>query len=200
MDDFNRCPFTQFTRLLLSKSELNQPVYHLQHASGFNINIILYMLWLAKERYGRMTKRNVKDLQTQVMLWHQRVIAELKYTHALLEKQVDGVSVKIKSLLEEEIAKAYLIEQCMIYDSKIKTRVLRRTPHQQLIDACASMMYYCELKNDLLIEEDQAAYTQLLLSVFDRLSPAEVEQEVAQAFKQLQTTAEKPVQLMWEAL
>lgn len=200
MEDFTVCPFTQFTRNLLSRSALAQPIYHLQHESGFNVNIILYFLWLAKECYGRLTKRNVRDLQTQIMLWHQRVIAELKYTHALLGNHTDSVSVNIKHLLEEEIAKAHLIEQCMIYDSKIKTRQLRRTPHQQLTDACTSMIYYCELKNDLLIEADQIAYAQLAVLVFDMLPKAAVEQEVTQAFDQLKTTAGKPVQLMWDAI
>ncbi|MCX7121407.1 MAG: DUF2390 domain-containing protein [Gammaproteobacteria bacterium] len=200
MEDFNRhCLFTQFTSELLSHPELNQSIYHLQHASGFNINIILYFLWVAKSRYGRLSKRNVKELEAQVMLWHQRVIAELKYTYALLGDRTDSISTNIKQLLKEEIAKAHMIEQCMLYESRIKTRVLRRTPQQQLMDACASMLYYCELKNDLLIEEDQAAFNQLFYFVFDSFSRAEVEQEISLTFNQLKINAETPTQLMWEA-
>ncbi|OGT57860.1 MAG: hypothetical protein A3F43_01305 [Gammaproteobacteria bacterium RIFCSPHIGHO2_12_FULL_42_10] len=200
MEDFNRhCLFTQFTSDLLAHPELNQSIYHLQHDSGFNINIILYFLWLAKSRYGRLSKRNLKDLEAQVMLWHRRVIAELKYTYALLTGHTDSISVKIKHLLEEEIAKAHMIEQCMMYESKIKTKVLRRTPQQQLMDGCASMLYYCELKNDLLIEEDKAAFNQLFYFVFDTFSRAEVEQEITLAFNQLKVNPGISVQLMWEA-
>ncbi|MCX7125285.1 MAG: hypothetical protein NTU49_05950, partial [Gammaproteobacteria bacterium] len=166
---------------------------------GFNINIILYFLWLAKARYGRLTKRNMKELQTQVMLWHQRVIAELKYTHALLADHSDSVSVQIKYLLQEEIAKAYMIEQCMLYESKLKTQVLRRTPYQQLTDACVSMIHYCELKNDLLIDEDQAAFIQLFSLVFD-IDRVDIEKEIILAFNRLKTIADQPVQMMWEAL
>ena len=200
MEDFNRhCPFTQFTSNLLANPKLNPTLYHLQHESGFNINIILYFLWLAKARYGRLTKRNMKELQTQVMLWHQRVIAELKYTHALLADHSDSVSVQIKYLLQEEIAKAYMIEQCMLYESKLKTQVLRRTPYQQLTDACVSMIHYCELKNDLLIDEDQAAFIQLFSLVFD-IDRVDIEKEIILAFNRLKTIADQPVQMMWEAL
>lgn len=198
MEDCSQdCPFTQFTQKLLAKVELNQAIYHLQHDSGFNINIILYLLWMAKTRFGRLTKRNIKMLQAEIALWHQRVIAELKYTHALVANNSDPVAVQIKQALQEEIIKAHLIEQHLLYEFQLKTRPLRRTPLQQLVDACMSMIHYCELKNDLLLEEDQAAFMQLFSAVFDELTPSEIEKQVSIAFQRLKT--EQPTQLMWEA-
>src|SRR3990167_8248005 len=165
MEDISQhCPFIQFTHDLLAKAELNQVVYHLQHDSGFNINIILYLLWLSKARYGRLSKRNVKALQAQITVWHQRIIAELKYTHALVANQTDSIAIQIKQALQEEIIKAHLVEQRMLYDSQLKTHPLRRSLQQQLADGCMSMIHYCELKNDLLLDDDQTAFIQLFNS------------------------------------
>ena len=166
MEDISQhCPFIQFTHDLLAKAELNQVVYHLQHDSGFNINIILYLLWLAKARYGRLSKRNVKALQ-------------------------------IKQELQEEIIKAHLVEQRMLYDSQLKTHPLRRSLQQQLADGCMSMIHYCELKNDLLLDDDQTAFIQLFSAVFNDLARTEVEKQILLAFDRLKT--EQPAQLMWQ--
>ncbi len=197
MDDSNQqCPFVQFTHALLVRPELNSPVLHLQHDSGFNINIVFYLLWLAKARFGRVTKYHLKVLQTQITLWHQRVVAELKYTHALVADNPDPIAVRIKQALQEAIVKAHFIEQQMLYESKLKTHSLRRTVLQQLADACASVIHYCELKNDLLMEEDQAAFIQLFSAVFDMIPKSDIEKNIMSAFEQLKTA--QPTQLMWE--
>ena len=198
MEDFSRhCPFTQFTHQLLLKNELDQVVSHLQHQSGFNINIVFYLLWLAKARYGRLTRQNLKVLQSQIALWHQRVIAELKYTHALVADHTDPAAIEIKQALQEEIMKAHIIEQCMLYDSGLKTHLLRRSSTQQLADACASVIHYCELKNDLLINEDQAAFIQLFFVVFDDVKRTEIEKQITIAFDRLKEPATQQ-QMMWE--
>lgn len=192
MDD---CPFIQFAQVLLEKTDLNQAVYHLQHDSGFNINIILYLLWLAKARYGRLTKRHVNILQTQIIVWHQRVIAELKYTRALLVDQKDVIALQIKQELQAEIIRAHIIEQHMLYETRLKRKTLRRSTAQQLADACVSVMHYCELKNDLLVDNDHTAFTQLFSAVFDETAQTEIEKNILNSFDQLKM--EQPPQLMW---
>jgi hypothetical protein len=197
MEDCSQdCVFTQFTRELLAKTGLSKAVYHLQHDSGFNINIILYVLWLAKASYGRISKRSIKILQAQIMLWHQRVIAELKYTHALVADHTDPLAVQIRHLLQKEIVKAHWIEQQMLYESQLKTQPLRRTALQQLADACASLMNYCELRNELVVDEDQSAFIQLFCVVFQGISRSVIEDHVVSAFNKLK--AQQPAQMMWE--
>lgn len=200
MEDFSRhCPFTQFAHHLLVRSELSESISHLQHQSGFNINIIFYSLWVAKSRYGRLTRQNLKVLQSQIALWHQRVIAELKYTHALVADHKHPAAIQIKQALQEEIIKAHIIEQCMLYDSGLKTHLLRRSSVQQLADACASMIHYCELKNDLLIDEDQAAFIQLSLAVFDDIKRSDIEKQIKSAFDRFKVPTTHQLQMMWEA-
>lgn len=197
MEDCNQdCAFTQFTRELLAKTGLSKAVYHLQHDSGFNINIILYVLWLARASYGRISKRNIKMLQAQIMLWHQRVIAELKYTHALVADHTDPLAVQIRHLLQKEIVKAHWIEQQMLYESQLKTQPLRRTASQQLADACASLMHYCELRSELVVDEDQSAFIQLFSVAFQDLPRSVIEDHIVTAFNKLK--AQQPAQMMWE--
>lgn len=198
MEDVSRhCPFTQFTCDLLANTALNTVIYHLQHESGFNINIVLYSLWLAKMRYGRLTKRQLKLLLAEITVWHQRIISELKYTHALVANQKDPIAVEIKNALQAEIIKAHFIEQHMLYQSSIKKSALRRSLPQQLVDACASLLHYCELKNDLLLDEDQQAFIGLFSAVFDTIESSDIVKQIQLIFEQLKTG--RPTQLMWEA-
>ncbi len=199
MEDINQqCPFVEFSRGLLENTELAKPIYHLQHDSGFNINLIFYLLWFAKACFGRLTKRNVKILQSQIVLWHQRVIAELKYTYALVAEQTDSIALQIKQALQEEILRAYVIEQHMLYESRLKTNLLRRSLPQQLMDACVSMTHYCELKNDLLIEDDQNAFIKLSSVVFNTVPQSDIEKQVLLAFSRFKS--DRSSQLMWSEL
>lgn len=198
MEDFNQhCPFSRFAADLFSKEQVNSAIYHLQHRNGFNVNIVLYLLWLAKACYGRVTKRQVKMLQSQVALWDQRVIAELKYTHALVATHPDPVAMQIKNELQDEILKAHYIEQHMLYDLKFKTRLLRRSPHQQLVDACVNLANYCEIKNDVLLPEDRTVFTRLLQVVFDTIEPTEIAKQTQLSLDRFHMPTDQPVQMMW---
>lgn len=199
MEDLTRyCPFTQFTHQLLIRDELSRVISHLQHESGFNVNIVLYFLWLAKSSYGRLTCQDLKFLQGQVMLWHQRVIAELKYTHALVVNSADPTAIHIKQVLQEEIVKAHIIEQQMLYDTRVKVHVLRRSMQQQVSDACASMMHYCQIKNDLLADEDRDAFIYLFACVFPHVVRFEIEQQIDAVFNQMKMKPNRQLQMMWE--
>jgi uncharacterized protein (TIGR02444 family) len=198
MEDFNQhSPFSQFVTDLFAKGQISSAVYHLQHRSGFNINIILYLLWLAKACYGRVTKRQVKMLESQVALWHQRVIAELKYTHALVANHADPIAGQIKNALQVEIVKAHYIEQRMLYDVKLKTRLMRRSSQQQLIDACFNIVAYCEMRSDALLPEDQTVFTQLFQVIFDTITPTEIMKQIQLSLDQFRLAADQPVQMVW---
>lgn len=199
MEDFSRhCPFSRFTRDVFASDQMSSALYHLQHRSGFNLNIVLYLLWLAKACYGRTTKRQVKTLESQVALWHHRVVAELKYTHALVATHPDPIAVQIKSELQAEIVKAQCIEQRMLYDLKLKTRLLRRSAQQQLVDACVNIVSYCELKNELLLSEDQVALGQLFQAVFNTIEPAEISKQLRLSLNRFQVPSEHSTQMMWQ--
>lgn len=191
--------FVDFARKHLAIPSLVQPIFHLQHQSGFNINVLLYLLWIAKRQRGRLTKQHIKVLQGEITVWHQRVITELKYTYALLVDQNEPVAISIREALEEEIGKAYVIEQQMLSESKIKNQMLRRTPNQQLADACASIVHYCELKNDLMSKADGAAFIQLFSAVFDDAKSEEIEKHVAQISDQFAFPQSQPAQqVLWQ--
>lgn len=197
-DHIQLCPFTQFTYKLLNNNELNQTLYHLQHNSGFNINIIFYLLWVAKSQYGRLTKRQIKQCENEISVWHQQVIAELKYTHALILQYVSPKALQIKEAIQKEIVKAHLIEQYMLYSTRLKTPLLNRNHHQQLLDACMSLIHYCQLKNDLLIDDDQVAFNHLFSIVFDNLSELEIKKEIQMALREFKILASKAnYQMSW---
>lgn len=190
MDDFcEQSPFMQFAHTLLTNGTVDDAVYHLQHRGGFNINIILYLLWLAKMRYGRLTKRQIRLLESHILEWHQRVISELKYTHALIAISLDPNMLEIKQSLEEEITKAYVLEQQMLHDTQIKTTLLRRTTAQQLTDACVSFMRYCELKHEVVVEKDQTAFAELMRCVFTHTTKSDIKKNILKSFAQFKMSA-----------
>lgn len=200
MEDASRLnPFVCFAQTLLTKPALSQTIYHLQHNSGFNINVLFYLLWLAKMKYGRLTKRHIKILQGQITVWHQCVIVELKYTRAMVVNHTTPAAIKIRCALEEEIMKAHEIEQHMLYESKLKNQALRRTSNQQLADACASIIHYCELKNDLLTDADQTAFIQLFSTVFDDVDQPAIEKNIAMISDQFKLFQMQPAQhALWQ--
>lgn len=197
MEDMNRSNFfTLFSHELSSISELNQAITHFRDNSSFNINIIFYLLWFGKSCFGRLTKKHLKILQAEITLWHQRVISELKYTYASINDTSHLTALQIKQALGEEIAKANIIEQIMLYELGSKTKSLHRTSAQQMHDACMSMVHYCELKNNLFFERDQSAFRQLLFAVFDGIAPVDIEKQTSQTFNQLKV--ERSTQLILE--
>lgn len=201
MEDFiQHCPFSRFATDMFSKSSMHAALYHLQHRAGFNINIVLYLLWLAKACYGRVTKRQVKLTQAQIALWHQRVIVELKYTYALVANHPGPVALQIKQALQSEISKAHLIEQHMLYDLKLKMRLLRRSAQQQLLDACVNLANYCELKNEVLLEEDASALQKIFQMVFDSLDTNEINKQIQLNLQRFHLPLEQPVQTRWQEL
>ena len=191
-------PFTQFAHNLLINESVQAALLHLQHHSGFNINLILYALWFAKSRGGKLTKRNLNLLQITIYSWHQRILVELKYTHALLANDLTDIAINIKRQLQEEIERANLIEQRMLVESRPKIKALKRSTKQQLDDASASLINYCELKNDLLIQEDKTALIKLLCHVFDELTESDIHNQINTIFDRLKAPELNPVQLMWE--
>lgn len=193
-------PFTQFAHDLLINEKAQQAFLHLQHHSGFNINLVLFSLWFAKARFGRLSKRNLNLLQLTIYSWHQRIVVELKYTHELVMGHSSDIAINIKRQLEEEIERANLIEQRMLVEAKLKMKINKRNAKQQLDDACASLIHYCELKNDLLIPEDKTALTQLLHHVFDELSISDINNQIDTIFNRTETPELFPTQLMWEGL
>jgi hypothetical protein len=188
MEDMNRFnPFVVFSNGLFSRAELNQSILYFQHNSSFNINIIFYLLWFAKSCCGRLTKKQLKILQTEITLWHQRIISELKYTYSSINSDSHLTASKIKQVLGEEIVKANVVEQIMLFEMGSKTKPLHRTPTQKIIDACMSMIYYCELKNNAFLENDQSAFKQLLCVVFNDVSATDVEKQASITFNQMKT-------------
>ncbi|HLD84832.1 MAG TPA: DUF2390 domain-containing protein [Coxiellaceae bacterium] len=191
------CPLTQFSDALLNNTSLKNAFYHLQHRSGFNINIILYLLWLAKACHGRLTKKQIQLLESHIILWHQRVVSELKYTHALVADQTDPAVVHIKEALQTEIVKAHHIEQQMLFDSESKRHVLKRNDMQQLADACANLSNYCETRQNLLIDEDEKVFFQIFCVMFDELNDIDIRKQLVRAFVRF-TLPGRPVQMTWK--
>lgn len=200
MEDVNQhCPLVQFVSELLAQPDLNRAIYQLQHHSGFNMNMVFYLLWVAKSRFGRLTKRQLKALEGHILLWHQRVVAELKYTHALVANHPDPVAVQMRQALQTEILRAHQVELRLLYDAHMKAQLLRRTPPQQLADACASLATYCELKNDLFIPEDRDAFVLLFSFVFGDMAQTDIEKHVAQLADQFQVLSNQLTQqALWD--
>lgn len=188
-------PFSQFARSIIANSKLHAPLYQLQHESGFNLNILLYLIWYARMGYGRLSRRQVMLLESHIILWHQRVISELKYTHALLTHSEDKIAIEIRRALEIEIERAYYIEQEMLFDSEKKRHVTKQKLEQKLSDACINLLRACELKNNFLIEKDLASFFKILQHAFSDRDSDEIRDQLTRAFSRYTNTSS---QLTWE--
>lgn len=200
VSDNNRS-FSEFAQRLLANPELQSSLLHLQHHSGFYINLLLYLLWLGKQQFGRVNKQKIRSLLLLITPWHKRVISELKFTHALLAHHHDAVSKKIKEALETEILKALVIEQQMLEESPVlmNDKPEHRSPKQCIADACASIAQYCEVKNELFVLQDQAALISLFQAIFEEMNFDQIESQINKTFSRFQSTLQSGVQLTWES-
>lgn len=200
MDDVNQyCPLTRFSHTLFANSALDPVLSQLQNQGEFNLNVIFYLLWTAKACHGRLTKRQLKALQQQIAVWHQRVILELKYTYAMLAHHSDPDANEIKRAIQEEILRANDIEQRLLFESRIKTHLLRRTPRQQLSDACASIANYSSVKQSHWMSEHRSIFSVLFACVFEEVVEDEIEREIASMWDRT-LLVNPPVvqQVLWE--
>src|SRR3990167_319248 len=200
MDDFTpQCPLTQFSRTLFAKPVLSRVLLELQNQAEFNLNIVFYLLWIAKKCHGRLAKRQLKMLQAQIDAWHQQVILELKYTYSLLEKYNDPEAMEIKRAVQEEIVRANDIEQCLLFETEIKTNTIRRAPLQQLSDACASIANSCSLKQHSWVTRHHATLAILFSTVFDEVTEEDIERELTLLGERIQLPRPSATQQpMWE--
>ena len=195
MEDPDISSFPKFAEKILSVEVLSPTFNYLQQQCGFQLNVLLYLLWLSKARFGRLTKKQLRQLLDFMMSWHQRVISELQYAYALVADQSGEAAQGIQQILALEIAQALKIEQEMLFESQIKSKRLQRSPKQQLVDACASIKHYCAVKKDVLMRNDQPALMALCAAVFDEVSHQTIESQVSQIFENTHGLAG---QLAWD--
>ena len=190
---------TRFSHALFANAALDPVLSQLQNQGEFNLNIIFYLLWAAKTCHGRMTKRQLRDLQLQIAVWHQRVILELKYTYAMLTNHADPAACEIKHAIQEEILRANDIEQRLLFESRINMHLLRRTPRQQLSDACASIVNYSSVEQSHWMSGHRSIFTVLFSCVFEEVAQDEVEREISSIWDRTLSAQPSVTQrVLWE--
>lgn len=198
-DVAKQCPLVQFSQMLFSRQELAAPLSTLQQQGEFNLNIVFYLLWAAKACHGRLTKRQLKSLQLQVVLWHQRVILELKYTYAMLARHKDSEAAEIKQAIQEEILRANAIEQHLLFEAGVKLSLLQRTPVQQLSDACTSFMNYCSLSQLAWLAAHRPLMKNFFSSIFEEVPKTDIDRVLGMMLDKALPSSDQLMQpSLWE--
>lgn len=170
------CIFTEFTQALLLEAPVLSAVACIQAYDYLNTNVILYLLWFSLSSGGRLPVKALSMLDREVALWRQRVTVELKYTHAMLKGAHTPMADELRAELQDEIAKAHLIEQQMLYDAGLKLARFspKRSPTRCMQDTVINWAAYVT-SHELTCDQNLVvALAQLLQTVFQSQVDASV--------------------------
>lgn len=166
-------PFVEFVQKLHNQPFIHHALERLQEECGLNPNVVLFLLWFAATKQGRLLKKHYHILEMAVQPWHECVVLALAKLSKSAARSSKRLIAKLQNLIQTEFKLANEIEQRLLSDAIVSTK-LKRTSSQQLNDACYNVMYYCKINKKALTNEDQQALTLILQDVFAGLTQNEI--------------------------
>lgn len=152
-----------------------------KHNTTLNFNFILYSIWFAIEKQGRIRKAGFIKLQESVQSWHERISSALQTllesTKIMQKRNVEFLT----ETLEEELQFAIAIEQKLLADALMCDFPLPRSEAQQLADASYNIANYYKVLQMRLDEKTRDALIALLQFVFPNQPTYEVSNHLSYA-------------------
>lgn len=168
-------PFVIFAQEVTKNSLANDALARLQRQQVLNINLILYGLWHGLSQRGRIFKQDIKALLQAIRPWHELVLLSLK--------RIAGRLPRLDEWFAVEILAAENIERQLIADTLFKLNFHKKSPAQQLSDACHNIATYCKIVNAHVEPQDQNAIIILLQVSFPNLLATAITTACEAAFK-----------------
>lgn len=181
--------FSDFVKNLEADQRCDAILFDFKRTHAINVNLWVFLFWYATEQYGRLTKKELTQLATEVSHWHERVLLPLRRLATATKMQP-----AINQDVQTEIDFANTIEQKFLAEAlMLKSR--SRTMTQQLGDACHNLALYCKhLKIHLdLRSKEQSVY--LLRFIFPSITEAAIIKACDSAWQALVNSSELGAQL-----
>lgn len=171
-------PFWEFSLALYANQPIKLACLDLQQRHGFNVNIVLFLFWLAKTGRGRLSRQQLTQMLEQLLPWRNYITLALRKHRLGLGKQKQDkpkLAKRYEKILDVEI-KAEQVEQLMLTDMLLLTRYPDRSLWQNANDLLASLKAYASVVETKLDVDDEGPISQLLMHTFPQLTLANIEQ------------------------
>lgn len=168
-------PFWNFSLSFYRKRQVEESLLQLQRRYGFNVNVVLYLLWYAQIGQGGLTQKKIRALLTLIAPWHNKVVLPLRR----LRNQLTREHELYRSILEEEL-NAEHIEQTLMYEKLWIVDPKVRSQSQKVVDSCRSLASYCFLAHAKAENEMAILVVDLLCALYPTLPREDIEQVTAE--------------------
>ncbi|MEE9451284.1 MAG: TIGR02444 family protein [Gammaproteobacteria bacterium] len=170
-------PFWEFSIAMYSQQEAKQGCLALQERLSMNVNIILFICWLAQTGRGRLQRNDFIKITHLLNRWHNAITQTLRGLRRLISKAFIPQNIQAckQDILSQEIA-AEQIEQLMLAKHFEQLSSAPRTTLQKATDAVVSMRTYAKSIGVTYNEQDQQAIQQILTHVFAKISMGDLKQ------------------------
>ncbi|MCB1827573.1 MAG: TIGR02444 family protein [Coxiellaceae bacterium] len=156
-------PFWDFSLHFYRQPGAEEALLLCQQQYGFNVNIILYILWFSDIGQGGLSQLKMRKILQLVASWHNKVVLPLRRLRNAIDSEHQAELRR--TILEEEL-NAEHVEQLLLYEDVWFLTKKVKSPQQKMIDVCKSISSYCYLmrvKADDALTETINTLLQLLL-------------------------------------
>ena len=152
--------FSHFTEALFS----NPDKLDLLKKTSLQPSLVSFCLWHAYSGYGRIIKRQFKELRDNTHSWHHGISTQLGEMSAQLKKypSLGSTTKEIQSFsLEAELT--------MLESSVSLKHPITKTPRAKLTDSCHNTAQYCQISLAALNDDTYHYLERLHTIVFERI-------------------------------
>ena len=167
--------FNLFAKNILREPSVNRALTNLCEYHWLNANILLYVIWFAQAKFGKLQKSWLVQLLSSTQSWRQQIIDALKQCYVQCQKIKQKKRLKLLTSLQEEIDVANEIERCLLAETLLRLSKSVRTTQQQLADACYNVVQYCKYGEVRLENTSLEAILFMMQFVFPGVSVLEIQ-------------------------
>lgn len=142
-----------------------------------NVNVILFICWLANTGRGRLQKDDFIKIARLLNRWHLSITQCLRQMRRLVAKAFIPATIQAckQAIFTNELA-AEQIEQLMLANCFTQLIANPRTTLQKATDAVVSITSYAKSLGLTYTKQDLEAIQQILMHIFPRISAGDLKQ------------------------
>lgn len=176
-DHINQNPFWQFSVNLYKNEPVKYACLYLQNTQDININLLLFLLWVAKTTRGAVSEKQLTQISDRLDYWHNTITMPLRKIRTKDILQVEQYRRVRRSVLSVELFSDQL-EQAILYEYGYNLAKHPFETRQQLSDAVKSLKAFSHFYKFIWHQISQQQLVTLLRFVFEDIEEIFINQVV----------------------
>ena len=165
-DHINQNPFWQFSVNLYKNEPIKYACLYLQNTQDININLLLFLLWVAKTTRGAVSEKQLTQISDRLDYWHSSITIPMRKIRTKDILQVEQYRHVRRAVLSAELFSDQL-EQAILYEYGYNLAKHPYESRQQLSDAVKSLKAFSHFYKFVWHQISQQQLVTLLQHVFE---------------------------------